>query len=79
MYLIDLQMGPVRLVRIQIAADEFTDKIILGRNTLNQPASCLDGPQQLTDILDDSTVQRLRAQRKNEQPTSLDERDAPLA
>jgi hypothetical protein len=62
-YLIDLQIKTLRLVGIQVAAAENSTEIILGRNVLNKLSLFLDGPEQLTAILDDAVVQRLRAQR----------------
>ena len=61
MYLLDLQIGDVRLPSVVVAGDPETEEIILGRNVLNKLALFLDGPAQQTDMLDDATVKRLRA------------------
>ena len=60
-YLVDLQLASIRLPGVQVAADETAQEITLGRNVLNKLALFLDGPEQLTDILDGAAVQRLRA------------------
>jgi len=48
---------------VQVASDEAAEDVILGRNVLNKLPLFLDGPQQQTEVLDDATVQRLRARR----------------
>lgn len=61
MYLLDIQIGDMRLPSVVVAGNPETDEIILGRNVLNKLALFLDGPAQQTDMLDDVTVKRLRA------------------
>lgn len=61
MYLLDVQIGDVRLPSVVVAGDSETDEIILGRNVLNKLPLFLDGPTQQTDVLDDATVKRLCA------------------
>ena len=45
---------------IASATEEFT---LLGRDVLNKLPLFLDGPQQQAEVLNDATVNRLRAQR----------------
>lgn len=63
-YLLEMQVGAIRLPGVVVAADPEAHEIILGRNVLNKLALFLDGPAQQTDLLDDATVQRLRARRE---------------
>ncbi len=60
-YLLDIEVADQILPGIVVAGDPSTDEIILGRNVLNKLALLLDGPQQQTEVLDDSTANRLRA------------------
>ncbi len=63
LYLIDVQVSQLLLPDVQVASDEAAEDVILGRNVLNKLPLFLDGPQQQTEVLDDATVQRLRARR----------------
>jgi predicted aspartyl protease len=60
-YLLDIQVSGQSLPGIVVAGDPETDEIVLGRNVLNTLPLLLDGPEQQTDVLDDSTMKRLRA------------------
>jgi predicted aspartyl protease len=62
-YLLDIQVNGQSLPGIVVAGDAETDEIVLGRNVLNKLPLLLDGPEQQTDVLDDSTVKRLRTRR----------------
>jgi len=64
LYLLDIQVDNLQLPGVVTAGDAETDEIVLGRNVLNKLAIFLDGPEQQTDVLDDSTVSRLRVRRK---------------
>jgi predicted aspartyl protease len=64
LYVIEFQIGALNFPGIYVIADRSGDEIILGRNVLNKLALFLDGPTQQTDLLDDGTVQRLRARRE---------------
>jgi len=61
LYLLDIQVGDWQLPGVVVAGDPETNEIVLGRNVLNKLPLLLDGPQQQTDVLDDVTMQRLRA------------------
>jgi len=63
-FLVELQIQDARLPGVQVAGDEASREIILGRNVLNKLPLFLDGPQQQTEVLDDTTANRLRARRK---------------
>jgi predicted aspartyl protease len=43
-YLVDVQLGGVRLARVEVAGDPYSDELILGRNVLNALNLRLDGP-----------------------------------
>ena len=60
-YLADVIIGAERFPGVEIAADESETEYILGRNILSKLALFLDGPQQLTHILAEPLLQRLRA------------------
>lgn len=62
-YLADLQVGPARLPGIYVAADETAEEITIGRNALNKLPLFLDGPKQVTEILDEAAAKRLRTRR----------------
>lgn len=64
LFLVPLAIEGTNLVGLYVVGNELTDEIILGRNVLNKLALFLDGPTQQTDLLDDATVQRLRARRE---------------
>jgi predicted aspartyl protease len=60
-YLLDINVGDLRLPGVVVAGDPDSGEIVLGRNVLNKLSLFLDGPAQQTDLLDDATVKRLRA------------------
>ena len=62
-YMVDLLIEEHLLAGVQVAADELTDELILGRNVLNKLPVFLDGPQRQTHIPVDALVERLRAGR----------------
>lgn len=49
-YLLDVQVGDLRLPLIEIVADERGTEAILGRSVLNRLTMVLDGPQQVLEI-----------------------------
>jgi predicted aspartyl protease len=51
-YSLDVGIGNVRLVAVEVVADERGDEIVLGRNVLNKLVMTLDGPQQVLEISD---------------------------
>jgi predicted aspartyl protease len=63
-YFVELEIGGVRLAGIQVATDKKTGEVTLGRNVINKLPLFLDGPQQITEILDDAAANRLRSRRK---------------
>ena len=62
-YLADVLIGSERFPGIEIAADETDAEFILGRNILNKLPLFLDGPQQVTQLLIEPALQRLRTAR----------------
>ncbi len=50
-YLVDLWIDQITMPSIEVIADEYTDRILLGRNVLNKLILLLDGPIQEADIL----------------------------
>jgi predicted aspartyl protease len=65
LYLVNIEIDHHILPGVYVVADDIGEDIILGRDVLNKLPLFLDGPHQHTDILDDSTVQRLRARRES--------------
>lgn len=63
MHLADVLIGSDRFPTIELAANESDDEFVLGRNVLNKLPLFLDGPQQVTQLLSEPTLQRLRAAR----------------
>ena len=63
MHLADIIIGLDRLPAIELAASESDDQFILGRNILNKLPLFLDGPQQVSQLLSEPALQRLRAAR----------------
>jgi predicted aspartyl protease len=63
LYLVDVQIGDVRLPSVYVAGDPEETEIILGRNILNKLPLLLDGPKEQTEVLDDATIKRLRSRR----------------
>jgi hypothetical protein len=63
-FLVDLQFAPTLIPGLYVVADERGSEIILGRDALNRLPLFLDGPHQQTDLLSDTTAQRLRVQRQ---------------
>jgi hypothetical protein len=62
-FLIALKVADFVLPGVYVIADTVGDDIILGRDVLNKLPLFLDGPEQVTDLLDDAAVKRLRARR----------------
>ena len=50
LFVVDLELGNLRLADVFVVGDEQGDEIILGRNVLNELCTLLDGPSNLTDI-----------------------------
>ena len=65
LYLVEVQVGPARLPGVFVAGDDSTTEIILGRNVLNKLPLFLDGPKEMTDVLDDAAAHRLRTRRES--------------
>jgi predicted aspartyl protease len=63
MYLADVLIGSERFPAIELAADEAEVEFILGRNFLNKLPLFLDGPQQVTQVVTEPALQRLRTTR----------------
>lgn len=63
-YLVDVEINDTLLPAIRVAGDESSSEILIGRNVLNKLPLLLDGPVQQVDVLDDSTVNRLRTRRE---------------
>lgn len=63
LYLVDLEIEGQVIPGVLVAGDETTHEVILGRNLLNMFSLLLDGPQQQTYVVDDTSARRLRAQR----------------
>ena len=63
MHLADVLIGSERFPAIELAASESDDEFVLGRNVLNKLTLFLDGPQQVTQLLSEPALQRLRAAR----------------
>jgi predicted aspartyl protease len=51
-YLVDITMGSNMLPGIYAVGDDLGDEIILGRNVLNQMRLLLDGPAELTEVME---------------------------
>jgi len=51
LFVIDIELGSLRLPGIFVVGDEQGSEIVLGRNVLNKLRLLLDGPAQLTDDL----------------------------
>ena len=49
-YLLDVEVGDLRLPLIEVVADDRGDEVILGRNVLNRLVMVLDGPRQVLEI-----------------------------
>ncbi len=63
LYLVDLEIEGQVIPGVLVAGDETTHEVILGRNLLNMFSLLLDGPQQQTYVVDDTSARRLRARR----------------
>ncbi len=53
LYLVNLQIGTLELTGVYVVGDELGKEFILGRNVLNELRLLLDGPAELTQLLDD--------------------------
>jgi predicted aspartyl protease len=51
-YVVDLHIGSLRLPAVQIVADDRGKEVILGRDVLNKLRVLLDGPAQMTELLE---------------------------
>jgi len=51
LYLVNLQIGTQELTGIYVVGDELGEEFILGRNVLNELRLLLDGPTELTQLL----------------------------
>ncbi len=49
-YLLDVEIGEIRLPLIEVIADESGSESIIGRNVLNKLMIVLDGPRQVLEI-----------------------------
>ena len=63
LYLVGIQVQKIVLPGVYVIGDDVGKEMLLGRDVLNKLALFLDGPAQQTDVLDDATVNRLRARR----------------
>jgi len=59
-YLADVLIGSNRFPAIELAADEAEAEFILGRNILNKLPLFLDGPHEVTQVVTEPVLQRLR-------------------
>lgn len=50
-FTVDLGIGEVLLPSVEVVGDETGDEVILGRNVLNRLKLLLDGPENLTELL----------------------------
>lgn len=50
-YSVDLEIAGELLADIEVAADQLSTSVLLGRNATNKLILLLDGPRELTDIL----------------------------
>jgi predicted aspartyl protease len=50
LFVVDLELGDLRLPNVFVVGDELGDEIILGRNVLNKLRFTLDGPAKITNI-----------------------------
>lgn len=64
LYLVGFKFDNLRTPGVYVIADDKGDEIILGRDVLNRLPLFLDGPERMTDLLDDATAKRWRSQRK---------------
>lgn len=51
LFVVDIELGSLRLPGVFVVGDEQGSEIVLGRNVLNKLRLLLDGPAQLTDDL----------------------------
>jgi hypothetical protein len=64
LYVVSFEFGNLLIPGLYVVGDDVGDEIILGRDVLNNIPLFLDGPQRMTDLLDDATANRLRNRRK---------------
>ncbi|MEM7125159.1 MAG: hypothetical protein AAF702_02455 [Chloroflexota bacterium] len=55
LYLVDIEVNHQIFPGIQVAGDELTDEVILGRNFLNMLPLFLDGPHQQAHFVENAT------------------------
>ena len=53
LYLVNLQVGELSLPSVYVVGDDLGDDFILGRDVLNELRLLLDGPAELTQLLND--------------------------
>ncbi len=51
LFVVDLELGDLRLPNVFVVGDEQDSEIVLGRNVLNKLRLLLDGPANTTDVL----------------------------
>jgi hypothetical protein len=60
-HIVDVEIQGYVLPGIIVAGDPYLEEFVLGRTLLNKLALFVDGPGQLTVVMDDGTARRLRA------------------
>jgi len=51
LYLVDVQLGDWTLSQIEVAGDDLSDEIVVGRDVLNQLRVLLNGPEESVEVL----------------------------
>jgi hypothetical protein len=65
LYFADIHIQQITCPGIRVVGSTTETAILLGRDVLNRLPLFLDGPQQQADLLSETAVQRLRAQRRD--------------
>ena len=63
LYLISIQVQNITVPGIYVVGHTTSEEIILGRDVLDKLTLFLDGPEQQTELLDQVSVNRIRAKR----------------
>jgi predicted aspartyl protease len=63
LYLVNVEISDRSLSGLYVVADEVGNEIILGRDVLGKLSLFFDGPAEITELLDDASINRLRARR----------------
>ena len=63
LYFIDILLDHQTIPGVRVIASATEESILLGRDVLNKLPLFFDGPQQISEILDDETANRVRARR----------------